>query len=117
MHMVIATMCAIGEFIRLFRQEGLTPKQISADASGLGLPICDRFREQGWNLHRVRNEKPASNPDAFANTGAEIWFNGARQIQIQSVVLPYKVMRSLAWFIGWPKYQDHHGKLPLGASV
>ena len=82
------TMAAVGEFVRLFRQAGLQPKQISADASGLGLPMCDRFREVGWDLHRIRNEKQATKPEAYMNLGAEIWFEGARKIQTQDIALP-----------------------------
>ena len=50
--------------------------------------MCDRFREVGWDLHRIRNEKQATKPEAYMNLGAEIWFEGARKIQTQDIALP-----------------------------
>lgn len=82
------TMSACGEFIRLFKQEGLSASQISGDASGLGIPILDRLKELGWKLNRIRNEKPAKDSEAYANTGTEIWFQGAQRIKSGNVILP-----------------------------
>lgn len=82
------TMAACGEFIRLFRQSGLQSPQISADGSGLGLPILDRMAELGWRLNRIRNEKPARDALAYANTGTEIWFQGAQRIKDNAIILP-----------------------------
>ncbi len=82
------TMSACGEFIRLFRQQGLKPRQISADASGLGIPILDRLDEQDWKLNRIRNELPAKNKEAYANTGTEMWMQGAQFIKAGAIILP-----------------------------
>ncbi len=82
------TMSACGEFIRLFKQEGLSASQISADASGLGIPILDRLNELGWKINRIRNEKPAKDTEAYANTGTEIWMLGAQLIKSGGVILP-----------------------------
>lgn len=82
------TMAGVGELIRLFNQEKLIWSQVGVDASGLGLPMCDRLKEQGWNVQRVRNEKPPSDKQAYANTGAEIWFEGARKIASRQIIVP-----------------------------
>ncbi len=82
------TMSAVGEFIRLFREHGLTPQDISADGSGLGIPICDRLKEEGWKVNRIRNEKPAKNSEAYANMGTEIWLEGAEKIKTGGIILP-----------------------------
>jgi len=82
------TMGACGEFIRLFRQEGLRPSQISGDGSGLGIPILDRLEEEGWKLRRIKNESPAKDKAAYANTGTEIWMQGAERIKAGEIILP-----------------------------
>ena len=41
------TMSAVGQFIRLFQQHGLSAENIACDAGGLGIPICDRLQECG----------------------------------------------------------------------
>lgn len=82
------TMAAVGEFIRLFRREGLNPGQICGDGSGLGKPICDRMREQGWAIYPVNNGQRARDPKHYVNRGTEIWAAGARLIENQAVILP-----------------------------
>ena len=81
------TMSAIGRFQMEFIKRGLTPSQIRYDEGGIGIPIGQRFAEQGWPIIPVRNENPARQPDRYQNIGAEVWHEGARQIIEQRVIL------------------------------
>ncbi|MEI6715152.1 MAG: terminase family protein [Verrucomicrobiota bacterium] len=82
------TMSAVGQFIRLFHQHNLTAENISCDAGGLGIPICDRLQECGWNVRRVNNGVPASKPEIYGNVAAEMWIQGARLIEKREIILP-----------------------------
>ncbi len=82
------TMSAVGRFIQLFREHGLSAENIFADSGGLGIPICDRFKELGWNVRRVNNGAPSKEPDTYANIAAEIWMKGALKIERSQVILP-----------------------------
>ena len=42
------TMRAVGRFIQLFRQHGIEPSEIACDGGGLGIPMADRLKENGW---------------------------------------------------------------------
>ena len=54
----------------------------------LGIPICDRFEELGWNVRRVNNGSPAREPEIYGNLAAEIWVQGARKIERGEIILP-----------------------------
>ncbi len=82
------TMSAVGHFIRLFREHGLSAESIACDAGGLGIPICDRLQECGWNIRRVNNGAAAREPEMYGNVAAEIWIKGARMIEQGQVILP-----------------------------
>lgn len=82
------TMSAVGRFIQLFREHDLSAQEISADGGGLGIPICDRLRELGWNVRRVNNGSPASESEIYGNRAAEIWVQGARKIERGEIILP-----------------------------
>ena len=82
------TMKAVGRFIQLFREQELRPEQISADEGGLGMVMCDRLAESGWAVNRVNNGSPADKPEAYANKGAEIWFEGRVKIERGEIILP-----------------------------
>ena len=45
-------MSAVGRFIVEFQRYGLKPHDIYADASGLGIPMCDALQEAGWSVNR-----------------------------------------------------------------
>lgn len=81
------TMAACAEFIRLFKQLGLEPEQIMADADGLGTPMLDRLDELGWPLNRCRNGQPAHNKADYFNWGSETWLDGAAKIKRREVIL------------------------------
>ena len=106
------TMKAVGRFIQLFREQGLTPAQISGDEGGLGIVICDRLAESGWPIQRVNNGSQASKPEAYANKGAEIWFEGRTRIEKGEIILPNdpELIAQLTARHGWP---DSRGRLQL----
>jgi hypothetical protein len=73
---------------------------------------CIRFAENGWRVRRVNNGATADNADAYANRGAEIWFDGCTKIERQQVVLPndLELVAQLTSRLGWP---NGKGRLEL----
>lgn len=62
----------------LFKQWSLTdPKAyIFGDCGGLGKPILDRLKRQGWNnIRYVDNRATPHRPKTYRNRGAEMWFD------------------------------------------
>jgi hypothetical protein len=106
------TMKAVGRFIQLFREHELEPEQISADEGGLGLVMCDRLAESGWTVNRVNNGSHADKPEAYANKGAEIWYEGRVKIEKGQIILPNEteLVAQLTARRGWP---DSKGRLQL----
>jgi hypothetical protein len=78
--------------------------QIGGDESGLGGPVRDRLAESGWPIRRGNNGSPARDAEHYANTGAEIWFEGRRQIERQQIILPNdrELIAQLTSRLGWP---------------
>jgi hypothetical protein len=81
-------MAAIGEFIRLFRKEGLTADEIYGDNCGAGKPMVARFQELGWSIHRFNAGETAFNDRDFLNRGAEVWETAGREVAAGRVILP-----------------------------
>lgn len=81
-------MAAIGEFIQLFRQEGLTAAEIWGDVCGAGKPMVARFAEVGWTINRFNAGETAFDDANFANRGAEVWEAAAREVAAGRVILP-----------------------------
>jgi hypothetical protein len=106
------TMRAVGRFIRHFQEQKLEPHQISADEGGLGIAVCDRLAESGWPVNRVNNGSTADKSDAYANKGAEIWFEGRTQIERGRIILPddKELIAQMTSRFGWP---NSRGKLEL----
>lgn len=106
------TMKAVGKFIQLFREQNLQAQDIAADEGGLGIVMCDRLAKNGWRVRRVNNGATADNADAYANKGAEIWFEGRTKIERQQVILPNdrELVAQLTSRLGWP---NSKGKLEL----
>jgi hypothetical protein len=82
------TMSAVGRFIVEFKKAGLEPSNIYADASGLGMPMCDALAEAGWEVNRVNFGATAYDTDAYTNRSAEMWFNMAKKIEDAEIILP-----------------------------
>lgn len=112
------TMKAVGRFIQLFSEHRLQRHQVYADAGGLGIVMCDRMAEVGWNVHRVNNgSAPGWSPmgdanEIYANRGAQTWYEGARLIERREVILPNDpvLVAQLTTRKGWP---DSRGRLCL----
>jgi len=110
------TMKAVGRFIQLFREQELTQGQISGDEGGLGIVICDRLAESGWQIQRVNNGSAADKPEAYANKGAEIWFEARVKIEKGEIILPNdpELIGQLTSRRGWP---DSKGRLQLESKA
>jgi hypothetical protein len=106
------TMKAVGRFIQLFREQELRPEQISADEGGLGMVMCDRLAESGWQVNRLNNGSASGKPEAYANKGAEIWFEARVSIEKGEIILPNdpELVAQLTSRRGWP---DSKGRLQL----
>ena len=82
------TMAAVGRFIVEFKKAGLEPNNIFADASGLGMPMCDALAEAGWEVNRVNFGSTAYDADAYTNRSAEMWYGMAKKIDGAEIILP-----------------------------
>jgi hypothetical protein len=82
------TMSAVGRFIVEFKKAGLDADNIYADASGLGLPMCDALSEAGWDVNRVNFGSAAYDADAYTNRAAEMWYGMAKRIEAADIILP-----------------------------
>lgn len=86
------TMRACGEFIRLFRQLGLSPAQaaqcVRGDNGGLGAVVIDRMHELGWQIQRDDAGTTADDPERYVNHGAETWGEAASAIEKGQWILP-----------------------------
>lgn len=62
----------------LFKEWELTDPQahINSDMGGLGKPMLDRMKRQGWsNIRYIDNRTTSSRPKTYKNRGAELYFN------------------------------------------
>jgi hypothetical protein len=82
------TVQTVRQFVAEFQRLRLVPAEIFGDAGGLGIVICDALKEAGWHISPVNNGEPASDSEHYANVAAEMWFQAARKIERQSVILP-----------------------------
>jgi hypothetical protein len=81
-------MAAVGRFIVEFKKAGLEPNNIYADASGLGMVMCDALAESGWQVNRVNFGSAAYDNDAYTNRSAEMWYGMAKKIEDAEIILP-----------------------------
>lgn len=82
------TMSAVGRFIVEFKKAGLQADNIYADASGLGMVMCDALAEAGWDVNRVNFGSSAYDNDAYTNRSAEMWYGMAKKIGDSEIILP-----------------------------
>jgi hypothetical protein len=82
------TMSAVGRFIVEFKKHGLKAEDIYADASGLGMPMCDALAEAGWEVQRVNFGSTAYDNDAYTNRASEMWYGMAKKIEAAEIILP-----------------------------
>ena len=64
---------------------------IYGDAGGLGKPILDQLRRDGWNINYVLNQAAPYNKLAYLNRGAELWYSIARHIENAEIIIPTDV--------------------------
>jgi phage terminase large subunit len=105
------TMVACGEFIAEFRKLGLRAEEITGDEGGLGKVMLDRLAELGWQLNRA-NSNDKSTDSAYYNRAAQIWAEGASQIDRRQVIIPDDAV-ALEQLTGrlWKRFSD--GRLQL----
>jgi len=82
------TMVAVGRFIVEFKKAGLQADNIYADASGLGMVMCDALAEAGWEVNRVNFGSSAYDNEAYTNRSAEMWYGMAKKIGDAEIILP-----------------------------
>jgi hypothetical protein len=82
------TMAAVGRFIVEFKKAGLEASNIYADASGMGMVMCDALAESGWAVNRVNFGATAYDNNAYTNRSAEMWYNMAKKIEDAEIILP-----------------------------
>jgi hypothetical protein len=82
------TMAAVGRFIVEFKKAGLEANNIYADASGMGMVMCDALAESGWIVNRVNFGGTAYDNNAYTNRSAEMWYNMAKKIEDAEIILP-----------------------------
>jgi len=82
------TMSAVGRFIVEFKKAGLEANNIYADASGMGMVMCDALAESGWVVNRVNFGATAYDNNAYTNRSAEMWYNMAKKIEDAEIILP-----------------------------
>jgi phage terminase large subunit len=82
------TMAAVGRFIIEFKKAGLEASNIYADASGMGMVMCDALAESGWAVNRVNFGATAYDNNAYTNRSAEMWYNMAKKIEDAEIILP-----------------------------
>jgi len=82
------TMAAVGRFIVEFKKAGLEANNIYADASGMGMVMCDALAESGWAVNRVNFGATAYDNNAYTNRSAEMWYGMAKKIEDAEIILP-----------------------------
>lgn len=61
---------------------------IWADAGGLGKPIIDDLRAQGYrNIQYVLNQERAFDPRVYVNRGTEMWFNFRKHLESGELIV------------------------------
>jgi hypothetical protein len=73
----------------LLRDQQLSGVPLSADAGGIGGPMCDQLcSDFGFSIRRINNGAPARKNDEYANADAERWFYARRLFEKRQVILP-----------------------------
>lgn len=81
------TMATVGRAINELKSAGVRADNVWADDGGLGKPMNDRMSEQGWHIHRFNFGAKSRNP-SYMNRGSEIWWELARLVEKEQVILP-----------------------------
>lgn len=72
---------AVRKFIYLAKSHGLHASECWGDADGLGGPMIDIFKEEGYPINEFRGGMPANNSDKYGNLISEAWIKGCMMIE------------------------------------
>ena len=77
---------AVRKFIRLAKEHGLTAGNCWGDADGLGGPMIDFFRKEGFPINEFRGGMPSTYKDdsgliKYGNLISEVWIRGCMKIE------------------------------------
>lgn len=62
--------------------------KINADCGGLGKPMLDRLKRQGWSsIYYIDNRHRASEPRVYKNRAAELWFRFKQLLELNELWL------------------------------
>lgn len=62
---------------------------VFADCGGLGKPMIDRLKRQGWvNMRYLDNRNKAYEPRTYTNRGSETWFHLRKLLERHEIILP-----------------------------
>jgi hypothetical protein len=64
---------SIAMVLQDLEKKGLHVHTVFADGGGLGGPIIDMLRHNGWPIHEVLNGREATDSRHFGNKGSECW--------------------------------------------
>lgn len=81
---------AVRRFIRLLKENtfcAVPPGGTWGDADGLGGPMVDVFRDEGFPIHEFHGGQAACDGVNYANLISEVWLQGVRRIERGSVHL------------------------------
>jgi phage terminase large subunit len=81
------TMATTGRIIQTIRNYNVPHDNVNVDADGLGGPIVDRLREQGFHFRAVHNGGEPLDKERFVNLSAELWASAAQKIERGEVAL------------------------------
>jgi len=66
-------MSAVGQVMRIAKEERILPRNINIDVIGYGAGVVDRLREQGWNVNGINVAEKAEDPERHGNMRAEMY--------------------------------------------
>lgn len=75
------TVQAVRKFIRLAKDRGLQSSQCWGDADGLGGPMVDQFKDEGFPINEFHGGARAMDTVNYHNLISEVWMQGIRRIE------------------------------------
>jgi hypothetical protein len=75
------TVQAVRRFINAAQEMGLQSSQCFGDADGLGGPMVDQFKDEGFPINEFHGGSKPLDSVNYSNLISEVWIQGARRIQ------------------------------------
>lgn len=75
------TTQAVRKFIQLAKELGLQSSQCWGDADGLGGPMVDLFKDEGFAINEFHGGARPLDPVNYSNLISEVWIQGIRRIE------------------------------------